>query len=125
MFCRLVLRSSFWWRVSSRSSTPYSTAPTSVNIASAVSANITTRRSAMDRRIRMPPRGGCAASAFGAAGRRSCRRLLVRTGPVARLHHVAHAADRVQQLGREGVVDLGAQALDGDLDDVGVGVEVH
>ena len=40
-------------------------------------------------------------------------------------HRVAHAADGVQQLGREGRVDLGPQPLDRDLDDIGVAVEVH
>src|SRR3989442_6976329 len=43
----------------------------------------------------------------------------------SRLEHVADAAQRVDQLVVERIVQLGAQTAHGDIDDVGVAVEIH
>src|SRR5579885_1062146 len=52
------------------------------------------------------PRSNCRWSAFGAK-------------------YIAQAAHRMDQLLFEGIVDLGAQAADVDIDDVGIAVEIH
>src|SRR5450830_406869 len=109
---KVVTRPSRSWRSNSLFTTTYRTVPISENTTSAAAANMVTSRVMMECLM---------------VHQSWCINVVAVRGYIAsaRFQHVTHAANGMKQLVAERRIDLGAQALDGDFDDIGIAVEIH